>query len=404
MKGPLDGVTVIDAGHIMAGPYCSMILGDLGADVIKVEKPAGDDTRRFGPPFINGESAAYLAVNRNKRGIALNLKTDDGREVFRELVRQADVLVENYKPGTMARLGLGYDDLRAINPGLIYCSITGFGQNGPYRDRRGFDLVAQAMSGLMSVTGTPDGVPVKVGVPITDLGAGLYAAQAVLAAYIHKLRTGEGQYLDISLLDAGISLMVWESAAYFGSGEIPEPLGSAHRMLAPYQAFPTADKPIVIGAGNQRGWIRLCEMLGREDLLQDERFATNELRVVNQRALAEELTAVFETETAARWLERLEAAGVPAGPVYNMQDVYGDEHVLARGMKVQLEHPTAGAINQIGSPLKMSATPATLRRPAPTLGQHSREILAELGRSEKEIQQLIELDVARSEEVGAGSS
>lgn len=384
----LDGLVVIDAGHVMAGPFCAMLLGDLGADVIKVERPGGDDTRRFGPPFVQGESAAFLAVNRNKRGVCLNLKTEEGRQLFRELVARADVVIENYTPGTMARLGLGYEDLRPLNPGLIYCSISGFGQTGPYRNRGGFDLVAQAMSGLISVTGHPDGPPTKVGVPLSDLGAGLYAAQAVLAAYIHRLRTGEGQHLDISLLEAAVSLTVWESASYFATEIVPPPMGSAHRLLAPYQVFPTAGDPIVIGVGNQRNWTRLCEALGREDLPHDERFSTNELRTRNQLELAEELSGTFKTRQASDWLGRLEAAGVPAGPVYDIEDVYQDPHLQERGMRVRLTHPHAGPVDHIGSPIHFSLTPVSYRRPAPLLGQHSEEILTWLGYSQAEITQL----------------
>ncbi len=385
-KRALEGLLVLDLSHVMAGPFCAMLLGDLGADVIKVEKPAGEDARRFGPPFISGESVAFLGLNRNKRDICIDLKTDEGRTIVRELATKADVLIENFKPSTMANLGLGYQDLRRLNQKLVYCSISGFGQTGDYRERGGFDLIAQAVSGLISVTGYPDGAPTKVGVPISDLTAGLYSAQAILAAYIHVLRTGEGQHIDISLLDSAISLTVWESAIFFATKQYPQPTGSAHRLLAPYQVFPTADKPIVIGAGNQRIWIRLCETLERQDLLADARFATNALRTVNQAPLAEQLSTTLKKQCAQSWLEKLHKAGVPATPIYNLAEVYEDAHVKSREMHFTFEHPSLGTIDQIGSPMKFSTTPVEFRLPPPTLGQHTKDILMWLGYSAEKIQ------------------
>lgn len=385
-KKALEGLLVLDLSHVMAGPFCAMLLGDLGADVIKVEKPGGEDSRRFGPPFISGESVAFLGLNRNKRDICIDLKTDEGRTIVRELATKADVLIENFKPSTMANLGLGYQDLRRLNQRLIYCSISGFGQTGDYRERGGFDLIAQAMSGLIGVTGYPDGPPTKVGVPISDLTAGLYSAQAIMAAYIHALRTGEGQHIDISLLDSAISLTVWESAIFFATKQIPQPTGSTHRLLAPYQAFPTADKPIVIGAGNQRIWIRLCETLERQDLLAEARFTTNDLRTVNQAPLAEQLSTTLKKECAQSWLEKLHKAGVPASPIYNLAEVYQDAHVKSREMRFTFEHPSLGTIEQIGSPMKFSTTPVEFRLPPPTLGQHTKDILMWLGYSAKKIQ------------------
>lgn len=385
-KKALEGLLVLDLSHVMAGPFCAMLLGDLGADVIKVEKPGGEDSRRFGPPFISGESVAFLGLNRNKRDICINLKTDEGRTIVRELATKADVLIENFKPSTMANLGLGYQDLRRLNQKLVYCSISGFGQTGDYRERGGFDLIAQAMSGLIGVTGYPDGPPTKVGVPISDLVAGLYSAQAIMAAYIHALRTGEGQHIDISLLDSAISLTVWESAIFFATKQIPQPTGSTHRLLAPYQAFPTADKPIVIGAGNQRIWIRLCETLERQDLLADARFTTNDLRTVNQAPLAEQLSTTLKKECAQSWLEKLHKAGVPASAIYNLAEVYQDPHVKSREMRFTFEHPSLGTIDQIGSPMKFSTTLVEFRLPPPTLGQHTKDILMWLGYSAQKIQ------------------
>jgi crotonobetainyl-CoA:carnitine CoA-transferase CaiB-like acyl-CoA transferase len=386
----LDGMRVLELTQVMSGPFCGLLLGDLGADVIKVEKPEGDDSRRMSPPEINGESAAFMAINRNKRGLGLNLKSEDARKILRDLAAKSDVLIENFRPGAMQTLGLGYDELYKLNPALIYCSISGFGQTGPYRERRGFDLVAQAMSGLMSITGHPDQPPVKVGVPIADLNAGIYACYAILAAYIHRLKTGEGQRIDTSLLESGLAYTFWESSIYFATGGSPPPMGSAHRLSAPYQAFRAADGYLALGAANQRTWAQLCTAIGREDLLGDPRFATNPERTQNQRELTEILEAVFSSRSVVEWLAILENAGVPAGPVYNMEQVYSDPQVRAREMIVDVEHPIAGLTKAIGIPVKLSETPGQIRRPAPTLGQHTDEILGELGLSSESIASLRE--------------
>lgn len=374
----LAGVRVLDVSQVMAGPYCSLLLGDMGADVIKVEKPEGDDSRRMGPPFLNGESGAFLAMNRNKRSIVLDLKQGRGREIFRQLAARADVVIENFRPGTMESLGLSYDELSRDHPELIYCSISGFGQTGPYRERGGFDLVAQGMSGLMTVTGHPGQPPVKIGVPITDIGSGMLAAYGILSAYIHRLRTGQGQYVETSLLEAGIAYTVWESAIFFATGQVPAPLGSAHRLSAPYQAFQTSDGFVNVGAANQANWSRLCVVIDRQDLYDDPRFRDNSARTARMSELATELKPIFSTRTTAEWLALLEKASIPAGPVNDLNAVYADPQVQARQMRVELDHPRAGRTSHIGLPVKLSETPGAICRPAPMLGEQTDEVLREL--------------------------
>ncbi len=383
---PLEGVRVLEASQVMAGPYCTLLLADMGAEVIKVEKPrGGDDSRRMGPPFIHGESAAFLAINRNKRGIALDLKQPAGQAVFRRLADRADILVENFRPGTLDALGLSYSELAAEHPELIYCSISGYGQTGPDRERGGYDLVAQGAAGVMSITGHPGQPPVKVGVPMADLNAGMYAAYGVLCAYIYRLKTGQGQYVDTSLLEGGLAYTVWESAMFFATGVVPPPMGSGHRLAAPYQAFKTSDGYVTVGAANQTNWELLCEALGRPDLVADPRYPDNATRTRVAPELARELEPIFVLRSTREWLERMEAAGVPAGPVNDMAAVYADAQVQARDMVVELDHPTAGRIKHIGVPVKLSRTPGSVRCPAPTLGQHTDEVLAELGLTPAEI-------------------
>ena len=386
---PLEGVVVLDATQVMAGPFCTLLLADMGADVIKVEKlQGGDDSRSFGPPFIAGESAAFLAINRNKRSVTLNLKSEEGRDVFRRLAGRSEILVENFRPGTMEGLGLHYEAIHRINPTIIYCSISGFGQTGPYRTLGGFDLVTQGMSGLISVTGHPGGPPTKVGVPISDLNAGMYAVYGILSAYVHRLKTGEGQYVDTSLLEGAVAYTFWESSIYFATGEIPPPMGSAHRLNAPYQVFDTQDGALSVGAANQSTWERLCKVLERQDLAQDPRFLTNADRIRHCRQLAATLQPVFRQRTTAAWLALLNEAGVPAGPIYNMAQVYEDPHVRAREMLVELDHPIAGTIKNIGIPVKLSRTPGRIRRPAPLLGQHTEEVMSWLGLDQAQIGKL----------------
>ena len=382
----LEGVRVLDLTQIMAGPYCTMTLADMGADVVKVEKPnGGDDTRRMGPPFIEGESAAFLGINRNKRSIVVDLRSDEGREIVLDMVREYDILVQNFRPGSLERMGLGYERARELNPAIVYCSISGFGVTGPYSRRGGFDLVAQGMSGLMSVTGHPEGPPTKVGVPVCDLNAGMFAAIGILTAYINRLRTGKGQHVDASLLESGIAYTFWESAMYFATGESPAPKGSAHRLTAPYQAFETSDGYVNVGAANQANWERLCAVIGLEELASDPRFLEPRDRMNNLDDLTSTLERTFKRNSSEYWLGALEAAGVPAGPIYNLEQVYDDPQVRAREMVVQTEHPVAGLIGNVGIPIKLSNTPGQFRMPAPTLGQHTDQVLRQLGRSEEEI-------------------
>ena len=395
MPEALEGVRVLDCSQILAGPFCSMLLADMGADVIKIEKPnGGDDTRRMGPPFIDTESAAFLAMNRNKRSIVLNFKEQSGVQAMKTLVKDADIVIENYRTGTMARLGLGYEDLKNINPGIIYCSISGFGRTGPYANRGGFDLVAQGMSGLMSITGVPDSPPVKVGVPIADMNAGMFATYGILTAYINKLRTKKGQYLEISLLEAAIAYTVWESAGYFATGDIADPLGSSHRNSAPYQALKTKDGHINVGAPNQSNWERFANAIERSDLVTRNEFKDNASRLVNRESLERELELTLTTKNSSEWLEVLEKSGVPAGPILNISEVWNDPQVEARNMKVTLDHPTAGKITNIGLAAKLYSTPGRITKPAPLLGEHTREILVDAGYSKKNIEDLIDSGAA----------
>ena len=389
--GPLQGMRVIELAHIMAGPVCGLMLADMGADVIKVEKPTGDDSRRFVPPDINGEAAAYMMMNRNKRGIALNLKDADAVDVLRKLLSEADVVIENYRTGTMERLGLGYDDLVKINPRLIYCEISGFGRTGPYADRGGFDLIAQGMAGLMSITGEgPGRPPVKVAAPISDINSGILAAMGVSAAYANMLRTGQGQKVDTSLFEAAIVQTYWQSAIAFATGEKPEPLGSAHPLNAPYQAFQTQDGWINVGAANHSNWLRFLEVIGAPGLNDDPKFASNEARKRNLPELVEILNGYLRKDTTEAWLARMEKAKLPAGPINDILQMHDDPQTRAREMVLTLDHPRAGKVDTIGHPVKFSRTPASITRAAPLLGQHSREILREIGLDAARIEALID--------------
>ena len=389
-RGPLAGVKVIELAHIMAGPVCGLMLADMGADVIKVEKvPDGDDTRRMVPPTVDGESAAFMILNRNKRGVSINLKSAAGKAVLEKMLATADVLIENYRPGTMERLGLGYETLRQTNPALVYCQVTGFGRTGPYANRAGFDLIAQGLSGIMSVTGEGAGrPPVKAGPPITDISAGILAAMGVLAAYVHRLKTGAGQLVDTSLLEAGVTTTYWQSAICLATGESPGAIGSAHPLSAPYQAIQTQDGWINIGAANQANWRRLVEVIEVPALADDPRFTDNATRMKNLPALIEFLTARFRTRTTSDWLARLEAAGVPAGPVLSIGEMLTDPQVLARRMVVEVEHSRLGRMKTLGPPVKFSATPGAVMHGAPLLGEHTREVLREYGYNDAEIDRL----------------
>lgn len=384
MQQALSGIRVLDVTQVMAGPYCAMLLCDMGADVIKVEPPGGDSTRRMAGAR-GADSPAFNAVNRGKRGIVVDVRNERGRQVVTRLASTADVLVENFRPGAMARAGLGYDRLRAVNGRLVYASISGYGQTGPHAARGGFDLVAQGVSGIMSVTGEPERPPVKAGIPLTDLGAGLFAVAGILAALHARHRTGAGQHVDTSLVEAGVALSVWEATEYFAGGGVPQPLGSAHRMSAPYQAFECADGYFTVGAANDRLFARLSTLLGHPEWVDDARFASDGARVANRRALADRIQAITRGEPRAHWLALLEAHGIPCGPINTYADALNDEQIAAREMVVETEHPTLGKLRTLGTPLKMSRTPLVAGRPAPLLGQHTTEVLREAGYSAAEV-------------------
>ncbi len=380
----LDGIRVLDVTQVMAGPFCAMLLCDMGADVIKVEPPGGDSTRRM-PGAVGTDSPSFNAVNRGKRGVVLDLKHTDGRAAARRLALASDVLVENYRPGVMAKFGLGYEELAAEHPGLIYASISGYGQTGPASGKGGFDLVAQGVSGLMSITGEAGRAPVKVGVPITDLGAGLFAVTGILSALLARARTGRGQRVDTSLVDAGVALSVWEATQYFSGRGVPQPLGSAHRMNAPYQAIRCADGYITVGAANDRTFQGLCDALAHPEWAREADFADNASRVTHRAALADRIESVMATEPRDYWLARLQTHGVPCGPINNYADVMEDPHILARDLVVDTDHPTLGRIKTLGTPVKLSDTPLTPGRPAPMLGQHTDEVLREIGLTTQDI-------------------
>lgn len=387
MPGPLSHIRVLDLSRVLAGPWAGQNLADLGAEVIKVERPkSGDDSRAFGPPWLKDrdgkdtrESAYFASANRGKKSVTVNLSKPGGQNLVRELAAQSDVLLENYKHGDLARYGLGYEDLRKINPRLIYCSVTGFGQTGPYRERPGYDFMIQGMGGLMSITGErddlPGGGPQRVGVPIVDIMTGMYATIAVCAALANRERTGKGQLLDLALLDTQVAFLANQGMNYLATGEVPGRLGNAHPNIVPYQTFKTRDGDIILACGNDNLFSKFCEAGDCVHLVQDARFATNGKRVENRAALVPLLQEIFSRRTTREWVEALEAAGVPNGPINNLKQVFEEPQVVARGMKIEVEHASAGKVPLMASPMRFSETPLEFRLPPPTLGQHTGEIL-----------------------------
>ena len=389
MSGPLSQIRVIDLTRALAGPYAALMLGDMGADVIKVEaRGKGDDARAWGPPFLAGESAYFLSVNRNKRSITVDLKTEGGQEILRRLVQGADVLLENFSAGTLARLGFSWDELQSLNPRLVYAAISGFGQTGPEARKPAFDLILQGMGGLMSITGPPEGPPSKVGIPIADIVCGMFAAYAVLVALYNRQETGQGQMIDTSLLDGQINLLTFQAGRYFATGEAPKAEGNRHPSVAPYQTFSARDGYVNIAVGNQNLWRRFCESLGLEHLIDDPRFAENSGRLANLDALEELIQVALSQLTVAETIARLEKAGVPAGPVLNIKEVFAQPQVDHLGLRQEMDHPTAGKIQVTGLPYRFSRTPGSLRTPPPTLGQQTDEILAEIGFGRDEVERL----------------
>ena len=384
---PLDGLTVVDLTRVLSGPYCTMLLADMGARVIKVEQPGrGDDTRAWGPPFVDGESAYFLSINRNKESLTLDLKQDGARRVIEALLDRADVLVENFRPGTMERLGLGYEAVSGRWPRVIYCSVSGFGQTGPRRDEPGYDAVIQAEGGLMSITGDADGPPFRLGVAISDIVSGMFAAQGIAMALLARTRTGRGQRVDVGMLDATAALLTYQSGIYFVTGRAPERMGNRHPTIVPYETFEASDGDFVIAVGNDEIWRRFCDTIGRRELAEDPRFTTNRDRVSHYGALRPLIASPLRERTRAEWIERLQAAGVPCGSVRSIDEVLGDEQLQARSMIEVLEHASAGEVRVLGVPIKLSDTPGAVRSAPPTLGQHTEQILHhDLGLSSSEI-------------------
>jgi formyl-CoA transferase len=401
MSGPLSHIKVLDLSRVLAGPWAAQNLADLGAEVIKVERPVkGDDSRAFAPPYLNdqngnvtNESAYYCAANRGKKSITINLSSAEGQQLVKELAKEVDVIVENYKVGDLARYGLGYEDIKAINPGIIYCSVTGFGQTGPYKDRPGYDFMAQGMGGLMSITGErdelPGGGPQRVGVPIIDMTTGMYATVAICAAIAHRAVTGNGQWIDVALLDSCVALLSNQAMNYFATGNSPEMIGNAHPNIVPYQAFKTGDGAVILACGNDNLFNKFCDIAGRPELAKDAKFSTNGERVTHRDEITNILTEVFKQKTTKEWVALLEEGGVPNGPINSIAEVFEEPQVIARNMQIELDHAVAGKVTLVGSPMKFSGTPITYEVPPPALGQHTQEILKKvLHKSDEQIANL----------------
>jgi crotonobetainyl-CoA:carnitine CoA-transferase CaiB-like acyl-CoA transferase len=397
MAGPLSHIRVLDLSRVLAGPWAGQNLADLGAEVIKIERPGvGDDSRAFGPPWVKdsaggdtSDSAYFTSANRGKKSVTVNIAAAEGQALVRELARTSDVLIENYKYGDLARYGLGYGELREVNPRLVYCSVTGFGQTGPYRERPGYDFMIQGMGGMMSITGEPDDEPQRAGVPIADIITGMYASIAICAALAHRERTGIGQHLDLALLDSQIALLAYQNTNYFATGVPPKRIGNLHPNIVPYQPFRATDGELILACGNDNLYRKFCEAAGCPELATDARFATNGKRVENRAELTRLLSAVFKKRSKREWLELLEAAGVPNGPINDIAQVFEEPQVKARGVRMELEHPAAGKLPMVASPMRFSATPPDYKRAPPLLGQHTGEVLSEvLGKSQAEIEKL----------------
>ncbi|NOQ87119.1 MAG: CoA transferase [Deltaproteobacteria bacterium] len=389
MAKALEGIKVLDLSRALAGPYCTMMLADMGAEVIKIEMPGrGDDSRSWGPPFVEGESAYFMSINRNKKSITLNMKSDKSTEIVHKLIKQSDVLVENFRPGAMERLGLGYEQVKAMNPRIIYCSISGFGQDGPYRMLPGFDQVLQGMGGLMSITGELGGPPIKVGVAIADISGGMFASNGILVALYNREKTGKGQMVDVSLLDSQVAWLTYRAGAYFASGEVPQPMGSGHPVIVPYQAFKAKDVFINIAVGNDQLWERFCKAVSLENVMNDPKFATNAKRVENREEIVKIISDLIVTKDGEEWLKILTDAGIPCGPIYTVDKVFADPQVLHREMVKELDHPKAGKVKVTGIPIKLSDTPGEVETAPPVLGQHTQEVLTELGYNDKDLEKL----------------
>jgi crotonobetainyl-CoA:carnitine CoA-transferase CaiB-like acyl-CoA transferase len=394
MALPLEGVKVLDLTNVMAGPYCSMVLGDMGAEVIKLENPEGGDTTRRFDPQVNGESYCFAVLNRNKKSLAIDMKDKRGKEIVLKLAQQADVVLENFRPGVVKKLGLDYDSLKAANPGLIYASLSGFGQTGPYGKKGGFDIIAQGMSGIMMMTGYPGGRPAKVGIAMNDMASGVTALYGILGAYIGRLRHGTGQYLETSLLEAGLAWTVWEFGAFFGAGEVPQATGTRHRRSTPYQAYRSKDGYVTVGASNDKLWNNFCvQVCDKPEWLTDPRFSTLRSRLANIDELEREIETVLTTQDTSHWVEKLDAAQVPGGPVYGYDQIMNDPHIAHRKMVVDIEHPKIGPMKTIGLPIKATGELTAIRHAAPWLGQHSDEVVRALGYSESDIAGLFEAGV-----------